>query len=96
MCGAKLMENKRTEDLMEMLGLKETVVQMAKMVWTCVREGWWACFEKSVGVWSEGQQEARTTKNVEEASGEGQQELEEDAWIERDGESELEIAVRVG
>lgn len=30
MCGAKLMENKRTEDLMEMLGLKETVVQMAK------------------------------------------------------------------
>ena len=30
MCGAKLMENKRTGDLMEMLGLKETVVQMAK------------------------------------------------------------------
>ena len=30
MCCAKLMENKRTEDLMEMLGLKETVVQMAK------------------------------------------------------------------
>ena len=29
MCGAKLME-RRTEDLMEMLGLKETVVQMAK------------------------------------------------------------------
>ena len=29
-CGAKLMEKKRTEDLMEMLGLKETVVQMAK------------------------------------------------------------------
>ena len=29
MCGAKLMEKKRTEDLMEMLGLKETVVQMA-------------------------------------------------------------------
>ena len=28
MCGAKLME--RTEDLMEMLGLKETVGQMAK------------------------------------------------------------------
>ena len=31
MCGAKLMEKKRTEDLMEMLGLKETVVQMAKV-----------------------------------------------------------------
>ena len=30
MCGAKLMEKKRTEDLMEMLGLKETVVKMAK------------------------------------------------------------------
>ena len=30
MCGAKLMGKKRTEDLMEMLGLKETVVQMAK------------------------------------------------------------------
>ena len=29
-CGAKLMEKKRTEDLMEMLGLKETAVQMAK------------------------------------------------------------------
>ena len=31
MCGAKLMEKKRTEELMEMLGLKETVVQMAKV-----------------------------------------------------------------
>ena len=30
MCGAKLMERRRTKDLMEMLGLKETVVQMAK------------------------------------------------------------------
>ena len=30
MCAAKLMEKKRTVDLMEMLGLKETVVQMAK------------------------------------------------------------------
>ena len=30
MCGAKLMERKRTGDLMEMLGLKETVVLMAK------------------------------------------------------------------
>ena len=31
MRGAKLMEKKRTEDLMEMLGLKETAVQMAKV-----------------------------------------------------------------
>ena len=30
MCGAKLMEKKRKEDLMETSGLKETVVQMAK------------------------------------------------------------------
>ena len=30
MRGAKLIKKKRTEDLMEMLGLKETVVQMAK------------------------------------------------------------------
>ena len=30
MCGAKQMEKKRTEDLMKMLGLKKTVVQMAK------------------------------------------------------------------
>ena len=30
MCGAKLMEKVMTADLMEMLGLKETVVQMAK------------------------------------------------------------------
>ena len=29
-CGAKLMDKKRTEDLKEMLGLKKTVVQMAK------------------------------------------------------------------
>ena len=30
MCSTKLMEKKRVEDLMEMLGLKETVVQIAK------------------------------------------------------------------
>ena len=30
-CGAKLIQKKRTENLMEMLGLKETVVQMAKV-----------------------------------------------------------------
>ena len=31
MCGAKLMEKKRTEGLMEMLGLEEIVVHMAKV-----------------------------------------------------------------
>ena len=35
----------------------------------------WACVEKSVGVWSEGLKEARTTKeDVDDASGEGEQE----------------------
>ena len=29
-CATKLMEKKRTEDLMEMLGLKETVGQMTR------------------------------------------------------------------
>ena len=45
------------------------------MVQVCVEEGWWACFEKSIGVWSEGQEEARTIKeDVKDASGEGEQE----------------------
>ena len=44
MCGAKLMEKKRTEDLIEMLGLKETMLQMAKTnglrrIQACVEEG---------------------------------------------------------
>ena len=35
-----------------------------------VKEGWWACFEKRIGVWSEGKEEARTTeKDMENASG---------------------------
>ena len=34
----------------------------------------WECFEKSVGVWSEGKEEARMSKeDVEDASGEGEQ-----------------------
>ena len=45
-----------------------------EMVWACIGERWWACVEKSVGVWSEGQEEARTTKeDMEVASGEGKQ-----------------------
>ena len=45
MCGAKPMEKKRTEDLMEMLRLKETAVQIdgkgewSDMVRACVEEG---------------------------------------------------------
>ena len=55
MCGAKLTEKKRTEDLMEMLGLKETAVQMAKVNgvrWYVhvLRRDEWARSEKSVEV----------------------------------------------
>ena len=32
------------------------------MVQACVEEGWWAYFEKSVEVWTVGQEEARMTK----------------------------------
>ena len=71
------------------------------MVRACVEEGWWACFKKSIGVWSEGQEEARTTKEeVEDATGEGEQSVglkKEDAlnWARwRVGVGE--IAVRVG
>ena len=70
----------------------------SEMVQACVEEGWWACFEKSVGVWREGQEEARMTKeDVEDASGEGGQEC----WFEGGGchessEMESEIAVKVG
>ena len=45
------------------------------MVRACVKEGWWAWFEKSVVVWSDGQEEVRTTKeDVEDTSGEEEQE----------------------
>ena len=36
--------------------------EWSEMVRACVEEGWWVCFEKSIGVWSEGQEEARTTQ----------------------------------
>ena len=49
--------------------------EWSEMVRACVEEGLWACFEKSIGVLSEGQEEVRTTKkDVEDASGEGEQE----------------------
>ena len=64
-----------------------------EMVWACVKEGWWACFEKSIILWSEGQEEARTTKdNMEDASGEGGYALNRARWRVGVGE----IAVRVG
>ena len=53
MCGAKLMEKTRTVELMEMLGLMETVVQMAKVSgvrWyghVLRRDNGYDCFEKT-------------------------------------------------
>ena len=38
------------------------------MVRACVEEGWWARSEKSIGVWSEGQEEARNTNEDVEDS----------------------------
>ena len=84
-----------------MLGLKETVVQIAKangVRWyghVLRRDDGQACFEKSIGVWSKGQEEVRTTKeDVEDASGEGEQEcwFREGclAWIQQYGEWEIE------
>ena len=60
------------------------------MVWACVEEGWFACFEKSVVVWGEGKEEVRTTEEDMENAGGGEQEC----WLE--GCNELsEIAARV-
>ena len=56
--------------------------EWSEMVRACVEEGWWAYFEKSIGVWSEGQEEARITKeDVEDASEEGELEC----WFEVKG-----------
>ena len=75
--------------------------EWSAMVWACVEEGWCACFNKSIGVWSEGQEEARTTKeDMEDASGEEEQEcqfgeggtMNRASWRVGIGE----IAVRVG
>ena len=42
-CGVKLVEKKRIEDLMEMLGLKDSGSdgkgEWSDMVWSCVEEG---------------------------------------------------------
>ena len=61
---------------------------------------WWACFEKSIGVWSEGQEELRTTEeDKKDTSGKESKSVgfEEDAlnrvrWRVGVGD----IAVRVG
>ena len=44
--------------------------EWSEIVQACVKEGWWACFEKSIGVWSKGKEEARMTEeDMENASG---------------------------
>jgi len=68
----RAMEKRRTEDLTEMLGLKETAVQMAKangVRWYghVLRRGDGHLLRKALE-----QEEARTTKeDVEDASGKG-------------------------
>ena len=52
--------------------------EWSEMVWACVEKGWWVCFEKSVGVWSEGQEEVWMTKeDVEEG--------EQECWLGEGG-----------
>ena len=81
MCGAKRMKKRRTEDLMEMLGLKETVVQMAKangVRWYghVLRRDDGHVLRKALEFEVKGKTvEARATKeDVEDASAEGEQE----------------------
>ena len=63
--------------------------EWSEMVQACVEERWWACFEKSVGVWTEGQEEARSTReDVENTSGEGEQEGWFGGWILESSEME--------
>ena len=81
MCGAKLMKKRRTEDLMEMLGFKETVVQMTKangVRWYghVLRRDDGHVLRKALEFEVKGKTvEARATKeDVEDASAEGEQE----------------------
>ena len=87
-CGTKLMEKKWTGDLMEMLGLKETVVQMAKA--NGVR--WYGHVLRRddghvlrIALEFELKGKRTTEKDMENASGEGEQEC----WFEEGGCIEL-------
>ena len=78
MCGTKLMEKKRTESWANgdvgIEGNSGLEGEWSEVVQACVEGGWWACFEKSVGVWNKGQEEAKKTKEVvEDLSGEREQ-----------------------
>ena len=77
--GAKLMEKKRTEDLMVILELKETVVQMVKA--NGVR--WYGhllwrddghVLRKALEFEMKGKRKRTTKEDVEDTSGEGEQE----------------------
>ena len=52
MCGVQLKDKKRSIDLMFMLGLNETIDQLARansVCWYChVLERGWSCFEKGI------------------------------------------------
>ena len=80
MCGAKRMEKKSTEDLMEMLGLKETVVRMAKgnvVRWYghVLRRDDGHVLRKALEFEVKGKRKrGRLKKTLEDASGEGEQE----------------------
>ena len=78
MCGAKLMEKKRTKDLMEMLRLKETVVQMAKasgVKWYghVLRRDDGHVLRKALEFEVKGEKKGEDDQDVEDASG-GEQE----------------------
>ena len=78
MCGAKLMEKKKTEGPMEMLGWKETVVQMAKangVRWYghVLRRDDGHVLRKALEFEVKGKR-SETKEDVEDASGEGKQE----------------------
>ena len=49
-CGVQLKDRKTYKELMFMLGLNETIDQLANgncsLVWSCVEERIWSCLEK--------------------------------------------------
>ena len=92
MCGAKLIEKKGTEDLMEMLRLKETVVQMA----TANGVRWYGhVLRKALEFEVKGKRkrgQPKTWKTQVEKEMEKEDALNRARWRVRVGE----IAVRVG
>ena len=51
-CGVLLKDRKTTKDLMLMMGLKETMHQLAMqclLIWSCFEERRWSCVENGIG-----------------------------------------------